>query len=163
MNENNATTKKTRGAQSRSRRSKKSSSGAVDQRSTKLKQTKQTTKPANVDAPPQLHGVLEKIKPVVELHRPRLAKAMADHAKAMLAIICDIRERLESIRKFDQVQPINDAAAAANATTAANAAAEPAANAAAAANQHMDEDNSIINLTGWTFNATNQPAHTKCP
>ena len=109
MNENNATTKKTQGARSRSRRPKKSTSGDVDQRSTKPKQTKQTTKPADVDAPPQLHGVLEKIKPVVESHRPRLAKAMADHAKAMLAIVRDIREHSESIRKFDQVQPINDA------------------------------------------------------
>jgi hypothetical protein len=63
-----------------------------------------------------LNGALSLIKPIVESHRPRLAKAMADHSKAMLAIVRDIRERMESIRKFDVPTSYNTTTTAGQAT-----------------------------------------------
>ena len=103
MNENNATAKKTRRNRSSSRRrgNRKSATGAADAGSKQPKQPKQTKPTADDNAPPSLYGVLTFIKPVVESHRPRLAKAMADHSKAMLMTIRDIRDRIKSIKKFN--------------------------------------------------------------
>jgi hypothetical protein len=110
MNENTATMRQAKGrksqGQSRSRsnvkgHTKKPSNGAANSNAKQPKNPKARNPSNDNQTPLQLNGALSLIKPIVELHRPRLAKAMADHSRAMLAIVQDIQERMESIRKFE--------------------------------------------------------------